>query len=196
MDKLESVSLALMARDFWRLVSNSCEELVKRDNPFTLVYEGLEWPNDEEWSEHTKWSDISIAQPVLFNFYHGIELSLKALLASKQIKAPTNHSLSQLYNLVKDQFTDPRIDNFYRKYVIDNELPEILSRFCNESSVSIDMYYQSLKYPTSTKGIEFKHSELRYNGKEGTEFFDDIKNNVKTFTEVLTELVANEIKIA
>ncbi|MGB1456460.1 HEPN domain-containing protein, partial [Spongiibacter marinus] len=127
MDRYESISYALMARDFWRLVSNSCEELVKRGNPQSLMYEGWHWPSDKEWMEHTKWSDINIAQPVLFNFYHGIELSLKALLSAKELEPPKKHTLSSLYTSAIERYSDQRIEKFYSKYVLDENLPEILS---------------------------------------------------------------------
>jgi hypothetical protein len=61
-----------MACDFWQLTANASGELVARGNPSSYFYEGWGWPVDGLFEEHTKWSDISIAQPVLFNFYHGI----------------------------------------------------------------------------------------------------------------------------
>jgi len=48
-----------------------------------MSYEGWHWPSDEEFEEHTKWADSNIAEPVLFNFYHGLELSLKSLILVK-----------------------------------------------------------------------------------------------------------------
>jgi hypothetical protein len=64
------------------LTINSIEELEKQGNKNLLFFDG-NLSEDESWlkyDQQTNWNDNNIAIPVLFNFYHGIELVLKGLI--------------------------------------------------------------------------------------------------------------------
>lgn len=195
MDKYESVGLAILARKFWQLVANSSGELVNSNNTLVYICEEKKPISTEKYRDHTKWSDISIVEPLLFNFYHGIELSLKALLTVKGIQIQ-KHDLSALFNRVNQEYNDCRVTDFYTKYISKEDLHPILLRFCSKSNISMDFFYQSLKYPSSTKGKSFKHGELQYNGKEGVELFKSIKYDVEKFIGVLDSLVNKELNNA
>jgi len=182
MNKNDSINLILMARDFWNLTSNSADDDCGDFN--------------KQFKEHTKWSDISIAQPVLFCFYHGIELSLKALLSAKLISTPNSHRLIGLYELVNKAYSHNEINKFYEKYLLKGKLHPILETFCNESDITMDMYYQSLKYPKDSKGNDFNHSPLKYNGNKGTILFKEIKTDIDKIIELVINLIAQEFKHA
>ena len=96
MDKFEAVRLYGLAINFWQLTLNVAYESINRDNPSSMLYEGWGWPTDEEYEEHMKWSDLNIVEPMLFNFYHGIELSLKSLILAKGNEIKKEHKLSIL----------------------------------------------------------------------------------------------------
>ncbi len=194
MEKFEAIRLALMACDFWQLTANAAEELAQQGNHCSLSYIGWGWPSKEEWENHTKWSDINIGQPVLFNFYHGIELSLKALIVAKGQKIKNNHQLSKLVNQVGALYKDEELTSFYSKYVVLDKLPKILYDFCRESDMTMDLYFQSLKYPTSTKGVEFNHSVLRYNEDSGIELFSEIRADVVFIRDKLKHVVSMECR--
>jgi len=194
MEKFEAIRLALMACDFWQLTANAAEELAKQGNHCSLSYIGWGWPSKEEWENHTKWSDINIAQPVLFNFYHGIELSLKALIVAKEQKIKKNHQLSILVKKVEILYKDEELTSFYSKYVVLDKLPRILSDFCRESDMTMDLYFQSLKYPTSTEGVEFNHTVLRYNEDFGIKLFSEIRSDIVFMREKLKQVVAVECR--
>jgi len=68
--------------NFLQLTINSIEELENQGNKNLLFLDG-NLSEDESWlkyDQQTKWNDNNIAIPVLFNFYHGIELVLKGLI--------------------------------------------------------------------------------------------------------------------
>ncbi len=193
-DILESVALAQMACNFLQLVANSAEEIVNRENSLVMIYEESGPPDNTKYKEHIKWADKNIAEPVLFNFYHGIELSLKSLLVSKSVSIGTNHKLSILLKDVKKNFSDKRLTDFYSKYISTDNLDPILSNFCNKSEITMDYYYQSLKYPTSIKGKPFSRNILHYNGNEGVRLFRSIKNDIEKFIDIFQEAVSNELR--
>ena len=61
----------------------------------------------ESYYQKTKWNDFNIGVPILFNFYHGLELCMKGLLQEIN-KLPTNktHGLTDYYNLIQENETE------------------------------------------------------------------------------------------
>ena len=194
MDKFEAIRFFGLACNFWQLTLNVAEELIARGNPSSMSYEGWDWPSDEVYEEHTKWSDLNIAEPTLFNFYHGIELSLKSLILAKGCELKSNHKLSSLLAQVKELYGFPEFISFYEKYIEQGNVPYIINEFCKESCVTMDLYYQSLKYPMSTKGIEFRHSSLKAHGEDGVYLFQEISKDLKTARKELESQIFKECR--
>ncbi|WP_231758405.1 HEPN domain-containing protein [Microbulbifer elongatus] len=178
MKNFEAVRLWGLALNYWRLTRNASDELVKAGNPESMLYEGWGNPTDEEREEHFKWADTNIVEPLLFNFYHGIELSLKSLIAAKGIELKASHKLSQLLSKFTSLYPNSELIEFYEKYIVLDKSPGILKTFCAESGITMDYFFQSLKYPSSTKGVWFNHSTLRSHDKDGIELFQDISNEL------------------
>ncbi len=65
-----------------------------------------------------RWSDLHIIEPTLFNFYHGIELSLKALLVAKGEPIEKIHKLSRLLELVNSHYDSKELSDFYGAYLL------------------------------------------------------------------------------
>lgn len=194
MDKFEAVRFFGLASNFWQLTLNVAGELVERGNPSSMFYEGWDWPTDEEYEEHTKWSDLNIIEPTLFNFYHGIELSLKSLILVKNEELKNDHKLSTLLTKVKQLYGDAEFIGFYEKYIFQKRLPEILNNFCLENGMTMDLYFQSLKYPTSTKGHKFNHSSLRSLGEDGKVLFQEIAVDLRSTRKEVQNYIASECK--
>lgn len=90
--------------NFLQLTINSIEELEKQGNKRAVAMGG-ELSEEEFWFEfekRTKWNDQNIAIPVLFNFFHGVELMLKGLIffCGGELANKT-HKLSHLLNSLK-----------------------------------------------------------------------------------------------
>ena len=83
------------AIQYLHLVEIVTAEIVKQGNVW-----GVEAPyniSEEEFREMTKWSDFRIAVPLLFNFYHGVELLLKGFLIAKN-EFQSIHQISILFD--------------------------------------------------------------------------------------------------
>lgn len=195
MEKFEAIRFFSLASNFWWLTLSVAGELIKRGNPSSMSYEGWGWPSDEEYEEHTRWSDINIIEPTLFNFYHGIELSLKALILAKGGELQKNHKLSSLLAEVKELYGSVAFVGFYEKYIEKRNLPRILNDFCNKSDLKdMDSYFQSLKYPTCTKGVGFNHSSLRGHEEDGVSLFEEISNDLKSAKMEIEKHISNEYR--
>jgi hypothetical protein len=130
----------------------------------------------ENYYQKTKWNDFNIGVPILFNFYHGLELCMKGLLQEVGIK-PTNktHKLNGYFKLIKENKSlfIPEIITSIGK-VLDENNP--FSEFFKSNNSNVDNYYQLLRYPESIKGDDFLHGEIRGKEKIGLKNFESIKN--------------------
>lgn len=100
------------------------------------------------------------------------------LIATGKSTITTTHKLSDLVSKFEKEFSEQVISKTFRKYIIKDQLPEILSSFCTTSNITIDDYYQVLKYPESTQGKVFKHYALKYKGEEGILFFKELTTDI------------------
>ncbi|WP_047392246.1 HEPN domain-containing protein [Chitinibacter sp. ZOR0017] len=169
---MDAILFFELALNYWQLYLNSTEELVNRGNKSSIQWQGWDGVDSEVMDEAFKWSDSRIAEPLLFLFYHGVELSLKSLviLNSGELAKGT-HSLSGLLSDVGDKISSCDFMIFYEKYICLKNCPEIFREFCCSSGCNVDDYYQSLKYPVHSKGFKFNHALLRCNESDGLDFF-------------------------
>lgn len=196
MNELEPIKLISLCFNFWQLVVNSADELAKSGNHSSMAYEGFQNPTQSEFENHTKWSDLRIAEPVLFNFYHGIELSLKALIVAKDKGPQGGHELSKLANRVEELYSDPLLNKFYSRYIETPKLHLILQEFCHSSKADMDLFYQSLKYPSARNGSTFNHLTLRARLEEGTELFTAIKRDIEEIKPKLEQHIVAECQLS
>jgi hypothetical protein len=192
LDKFEAVRFYGLAHNFWQLTLNVAEEIIERGNPSSMSYEGWGWPSDEEYEEHMKWSDLNIVEPTLFNFYHGIELSLKSLILAKEVELKNYHKLSKLLDEVNKLYGGVSFVGFYEKYIDQEKLPEVIKKFCVDAGMTMDLYFQSLKYPTSTKGHKFNHSSLRALDESGVTLFQEISEDLRSTRKEVENCIIRE----
>jgi hypothetical protein len=57
---------------------------------------------------------------------------------------------------------------------------------------TMDFYFQSLKYPVSTKGEDFDLSLLRAREHHGIAFFQELYNDIKSARKLLNKIVSTE----
>jgi hypothetical protein len=156
--------------DFLGLAKAACVELIERDNIHVVVGDRSVI---EQYHELTKWSDFNIAVPVLFNFFHGIELMLKGELAILGVTSK-HHRLADLLSQLEDSAGDTEFGRVVAKYVRDVDPSSPLGRFFESNGIKPDAWYEAFKYPESTGGSEFDHWALMYNGPDAIGFWQDI----------------------
>lgn len=162
---------------YLNLVQTVANETIQQGNTFVVVAD--DEISLEQYASQTKWSDHSLAIPLLFDFYHGVEVLLKGFLASKGKLQNKNHKLSDLLKAFDDLFPNHSLRTLLSRYIVQGQLPEPLSSFCSQSSISIDDYYQALKYPESTNGSIYRHTPLKYRSDSGLPFFKGLVNDIE-----------------
>ncbi|MEX2410014.1 MAG: hypothetical protein WD607_01360 [Candidatus Paceibacterota bacterium] len=146
----------------------------------------------EGLSEETKWSDFNLVIPLLFNFYHGMEVILKGFINLKKGSKTVGHNLSDLLINFKKYYPNSSLIPLFEKYIILKKLPDLLAEFCKVSSITIDDFYQALKYPESNQGAEFYHYPLEYKGNKGINFFIELRNDIYQIRKKSVSLARKE----
>ncbi len=97
-----------LAYQFWNLTRESITEMEKLDNRKSIFSDYDSNVSEEEsWKNYefkTRWNDFNVGVPILFNFYHELELYMKGLLQEiGELKSSNlNHGLKDLLNEIVD----------------------------------------------------------------------------------------------
>ena len=138
-------SYITLGYNFLQLTINAIEEMEIQGNAY-IIYSNEPSNEEETWDNYkskTRWNDNNIALPVLFNFYHGVELIIKGLTIQCGSNFETIHNLSillqnlvdssnppdnQLINLLKEVITyDP--NGFFAKNQTTSSKAYLLFRY-------------------------------------------------------------------
>ncbi len=165
---------------YLKLVQTVINETIDQGNKFTIVSnQAIPW---DEYENQTKWSDSNIIVPVLYNFYHGLELLLKGFFLYKKTEGDIklNHNIENLFDEFKSFFPDQKcLIDILNKYIGLNVSAEILKDFFSTNNISTNRFYEALRYPSDVKMKNyFSHLELKYKGVEGVPFFQELKDDI------------------
>jgi hypothetical protein len=162
---------------YLHLTQHVSSQVVESGNLWVVAGE----PNypDTEYFEKTKWSDFMLATPLLFNFYHGVELMLKgfvALASGQPVKR--SHKLTDLAASFFMYHPGAEPGPFLSKYLNANTAPSPLREFFAASKTDVDMFYEALKYPDGGGGKQFLHNKLHYQSEWGVPFYSELRDDI------------------
>ena len=167
-----------MSIQFLNLAQASASQLVENNNRKWVT--SCTPISNCDYNIQTQWSDFNIAIPILFNFYHGIELVLKFLISEKQ-EMDKNHRILDMLNAVDEIYKDCENyadvkDILFIIKTSTTDIPKnsIINKFLENNNVGIDLWYQFLKYPLDTKENIFKHNDLINNQESVLDFWREI----------------------
>jgi len=167
----EAMAYWSLGTQFLSLAEEVCKELSKAGNVHIAITDKL--LANGEYEEMTKWSDFSIGIPVLFNFFHGVELLLKGFIAlSKQV--PPHHRLTELLENFENRYPLTKVGELIKSYTKCLNPQSPLSRFFTTNGISIDDWYHALKYPDFKGRQQFSHFELKYGGTGTLNFWQSL----------------------
>ncbi len=112
------------------------DQLIDQGNQYIIIGDTPISPKDYE--EQTKWSDHNISLPLIYNFYHGLELLLKGfvLLKNTNQNPRLNHKIEQLLDDFKAYFSNEvELIALLEKYISRN--PQIEGGRSSDISVEI-----------------------------------------------------------
>ncbi|MFB6349592.1 hypothetical protein ACFBZI_09175 [Moraxella sp. ZJ142] len=160
-DNYNALDMLSMSRKFIKLAELSAEQICQNHN-----------------DDSSDWSTESLSIPILFNFYHGLELALKGFIVAQDVDYnETTHCFSSLIKKGQELYKEHNFLCIARFFTVDLSENSYLQAFLDENQIKINDWYQSLKYPqgkVEKKLKNFHHFNIKYDVSK--EFWEDIKN--------------------
>lgn len=168
-----------MGEKYWKLSQGVCEHIIRNQNKYMLVSDqDIDW---KEYERKTKWNDVNMVIPLLFNVYHGLELMLKGfILFSEGGGTKLDHSISELYRKFTMHYKDEKkLINLFGRYIEKTQMPTLLQEFLAHNKLSVNRFYESLRYPFNNNlSKEYQHFVLKYQGSNGIQFYRSLKKDI------------------
>lgn len=184
-----------IAYKFHNLVASIIGEMEKSKNITTIISDSDKNKSDEEiWKEYdynVRWTDLKVGIPILFNFYHGLELLLKGLITFKNENIKLNHSLSQLLITFENQdnINNQRLVDWFNKYVSFNNNP-FKEVFVENNLDNTDSYHILFRYPGKKDSSLFNHGKLTGQSQNGLLKYLELKKDIDSFKPLIKEWVS------
>lgn len=186
MSNQNTTNFAGIAYNYLTLVSNCIDEMEKQGNQTMILTN-----KDSDWISYEKqirWSDQSISIPLLFNFYHGVELLLKGILKITGIEYSTDHQLSKLFLKISQIKPKPsRLINILEKHISLEKSP--FSSLFKENAKNIDDFYILLRYPIDKRpeSVDFDFSSIKGQEDIGLGKYKIIRQDIYEIKESIIE---------
>lgn len=161
-----------MGSQFLRLSHEACSEIAKAGNVHTVVTDEL--PKPGEYSHIVRWSDHQLGAAVLFSFFHGIELILKGFLVASGVQKQ-GHYLTELHVEFNQKYPGTDLGQEVAKALTTTGDGSPLERFLAANSITIDNWYEALKYPESKNGTIYTHFDLKFGGDKTIPFWKNVQ---------------------
>lgn len=173
-----------MGGKYLHLANVVAEEVVNHKNEFAITT-GMHTSPKEAFrllEKKTRWSDIYLIEPLLFDFYHGLELILKGFVLdhSGTGRAKQQHHLSVLLQEFRTRFpSENKLAMILGRYIESAMLPEMLADFYKTNTAAVDDYHEVLRYPCRKRSSShFDHFMLKYQGRNGLPFFRQLIKDI------------------
>ena len=194
--KEKSYKILLFSDQYITMVTNTLEMAIKSGNPSVIISD--RYITEQDLINKTKYCDYSIVDPLLFLFYHWVELVLKGFLLvlvkeDDDIKKIAHHNIIKLLKEFKNNFSNEKdIINFFEKYTKKNNMPTVLKMFFNKNNLSVKNYYNFFRYPLDKNfNIKYDYSSIQYTNKEGLVFFKDLLKDIDRYKKHIVKLGRN-----
>ena len=181
--------------NFWTLTRNSIEEMERQGNKNYVVSEYSESVTEKEsWQNfelQTKWNDQNVGIPILFNFYHGLELYMKGLLEIKGISFETIHNLKSLYEKIKtnEALYSVELITLLKKHIHN---PEVYNNFFKDNKIEVNKFYECFRYPeNNNKTIDYYYGNIRGKQEETLILYKELKNATIDFYNAIVRWNCN-----
>ena len=178
-----SLSFWSMGLKYLHLVRVTAEQVVGTKNRTVAAWWGERTPEEEakELDRQTKWSDARLVEPLLFNFYHGLELLLKGFALWRSGSNPKlDHRLTVLLDsFMKEYPGEVDLILAFQKYLAEPTMPEMLRDFLEKNESHVDRLYESLRYPSNRDmSQDYEHIMLKYKGRKGLPFYEELVTDI------------------
>ena len=196
--KEKSHKIFLFSDHYKQIVINTLEMAIKEKNPSVIISDTF--ITEKDFNEKTKYCDYSIIYPLLFLFYHWVELILKGFLfvlveedpdtKKPNTKKIAHHNIIKLLKEFKENYSNEKdIVNFFEKYTKKNKMPFFLKVFFDENKLSVKNYYKFFRYPLDKNfNITCDYNSITHTGKKGLIFFRELLKDINRYNPLIVKL--------
>lgn len=177
---MKSIDYFLTGVQYLEAAKVISREIIKHDN--TSIVISKKPINYKELSEKTQYSNERLILPLMFNFYHGLELMIKGFTIMKNCKFNNHDSNSMVSNLYSLYPQDKNLIDIFSKHIF-NPYDFIKTYMSDNNIATISKFYESLRYPEDKFGSLFDHFTLKHNLNIDTKIFEEIVSDVDTIIE-------------
>ena len=182
----EKYKYAEFSLQFLKITKVILEENIKRNNTQSTELVSMSKTDFEDYFyDVTKYSDYSIWIPLIYNFYHGVELCLKNIIFLTTNNISKTHDLEELYrniNWIKDL-------KVLEKYIFTEKMEnKILKLFFSE--ISPKDFYIYLRYP------EVDVSELVWQEEKILDFYKELEKDIEFLIKFIVSYTREEAIIS
>jgi hypothetical protein len=164
-------STLTLADKYLRTARELSQMLIRSDNKSSLVTNSP--ISIREFDRRTRRSDTNLGVPLLFTFYHGVELCLKGHSSGQGVPAKPTHTLTKLLNGLKENQNNREMKAEILKWLPPGKATPI-GRFLTTNKITIDDWYQALKYTRLSSGKDIDHFDLKYGGLRTIDFWKSL----------------------
>lgn len=171
-----------LATNFFHVVEIVLTETITVGNLQNYVGPPIE-DIQKVYKQMTNWSDFRVIIPILFNFFHGLELNLKGInyLTEIPCSKKINHRLSDLFEKFKENHSNQTtLINIFNYYIFPNASCEILKTFYETNEIiDSSQFYEIFRYPYTKEIIKsFDYKDIRNLGEKGISFYQKIIDDI------------------
>ena len=186
--KEKNYKIFLFSDQYIQMVKNTLEMAIIGKNPPAII--SNTYITEQAFNAKTKYCDYRIIYPLLFLFYHWMELVLKGFLLvlvkeNPETKKPdtekiAHHNIIELLKQFKENYPNEKdIISFFEKYIEENNMPSFLKDFFNKNKLSVKNYYTFFRYPLNRYfDLTCDYSSIKYTGKKGIIFFKELLEDI------------------
>ncbi|MCF7529864.1 hypothetical protein ACOR62_09980 [Neisseria lisongii] len=183
-----SLGFFTMGQYFLNLAIATTENLIQSGN--TRITVTTTPSSVTAYQAETRWSDHNIGVPILFNFYHGIELMLKGTILSQGNLPTKQHQFSELIAQIQpDQYTC-RLLSLVCSVTSDIDQTSPLAQFFEKNGINPDKWYIALKYPEHDQKL-LSHYALKYGETRTLGFWQSINELSQQILAISEEIYSN-----
>jgi len=192
----KGLSFLTLSIKYLYLTRNVLNENIKSGNLHMMSMN--EEITGEEYSEATKWSDFNISVPILFNFYHGLELLLKGfLLLRNNGVVKHSHHIEKLFEDFKEKYNEEqKIISILKKYFEIDLMPDFLADCLKNNKIQIDNLYEFLRYPVGKNAQNvYNYINLKYKEEKILYFFEYLVSDLDALGKEMVGLYRKMEKV-
>lgn len=161
-----------ISKMYFELCINICQEM---QGPQGTNFQGS-WESEEK---KINWGDAKMAVPLLFNFYHALEIFMKGAILKEKNELIKSHEFKTLFGeFEKIDNSEKEIINILNRYI--NPQKGLILEWMNKNNLSNSDLYQFFRYPTDKGRLrKIKYLNLMYKDKkERKSFYGEMERDV------------------